>query len=68
MLTDASVCLEVLKIKTIIEIIERKNSGLEIIKDRVVISSDYLQWFNETICKLLDSINKYDAQQSATIG
>ena len=56
------------KIKTIIEIIERKNSGLEIIKDRVVISSDYLQWFNETICKLLDSINKYDAQQSATIG
>ena len=53
------------KVKTIIK---GRNSGLETIKDRIVISSDYLQWFNETICKLLDSMNKCDAQQSPTIG
>jgi len=50
------------KVKRIKRIIERKNSGLEIIKDRVVISSDYLQRFNESICKLLDIMNKFDAQ------
>jgi len=48
------------KVKTILK---GRNSGLETIKDRIVISSDYLQWFNETICKLLDSMNKCDAQQ-----
>lgn len=44
------------------KIIERKNSGLEIIKDRIVISSDYLQRFNESICKLLDIMIKCGAQ------
>ncbi len=39
-------------------IIERENSGLKIINDRVVVTSDYLQWFNENICKLLDIMNK----------
>jgi len=47
------------KVKTIIE---EENSGLKIVKDRVVISSDYLQWFNENICKLLDIMIKCDAQ------
>jgi len=34
----------------------------------IIDTEGYLQGFNETTCKPLDSINKCDAQQSATIG
>jgi len=36
------------------KIIKRKNSGLEIIRDCLIISEDYLQRFNKTISDLLD--------------
>ena len=47
------------RVKKVKEIIKKKNSGLGINKDRVVISGDYLQWFNKSICELFDIINKY---------
>lgn len=38
-------------------IVEKKGSKLEIVRDRVVISGEYLQMFNETITSLMDIIN-----------
>jgi len=48
------------KIKSVIE---SKNSGLEIMNDRVVISGMYLQRFNENISELFDIMNKKSGQQ-----
>ena len=48
------------KIRTIIE---KNNSGLEIAKDRVRISSEYLRCFNENISELMDIMIKRNAQQ-----
>ena len=40
------------------DIIAKKDSRLTIVKDRVVISGEYLQKFNENIANLMDIINK----------
>jgi len=37
-------------------IICQKKAGLKIVKDSIVITGLYLQWFNENICKLLDNM------------
>ena len=44
-------------------IIEKKNSGLEIVKDCIQISGEYLEYFNKNISEFMDIINKKDAQQ-----
>ncbi|MCX6238414.1 MAG: hypothetical protein NTY07_12800 [Bacteroidia bacterium] len=38
-------------------IVEKKGSKLEIVRDRIVISGEYLQMFNENITSLMDIIN-----------
>lgn len=43
-------------------IIKKKDSGLTIVKDRVVISSEYLQKINENISSLMGIINNSQAQ------
>jgi hypothetical protein len=48
------------KIKTIIE---KKKSGLEIVNDRIQISGEYLERFNQNISKLMDIMIKDNAQQ-----
>lgn len=54
-LLHANGCVSLLKrpqkIKTILE---KKKSGLEIVKDRIQISGDYLECFNENTSKLMD--------------
>jgi len=52
------------KQKELQKIIENKNSGLEIMNDRVVISGIYLQRFNENVSKLFDIMNKYSASNN----
>lgn len=47
------------KIRTISE---KKSSGLKIVKDRVEISSKYLQRFNENISNMMDIMIKQDEQ------
>ncbi len=47
----------------IITIIEKNNSGLEIVKDHVKISNEYLQLFNENISNMMDIMIKRNAQQ-----
>lgn len=49
------------KIKTIIE---KEKSGLEISKDRIQISGEYLECFNKNISELMDIMIKNNAQQS----
>jgi hypothetical protein len=44
-------------------IIERKKSGLEITKDRIQISGEYLECFNKNISELMDIMIKNNAQQ-----
>jgi len=44
-------------------IIERKKSGLEITKDRIQISGEYLECFNINISELMDIMIKNNAQQ-----
>jgi hypothetical protein len=48
------------KIETIIA---KKKSGLEIEKDRIQISGEYLECFNKNISGLMDIIMKNNAQQ-----
>lgn len=45
--------------------IKRERPGLEIIKDRVIISCDYLQRFNETIRDTLNKMQKNGVQHDA---
>lgn len=52
------------KIVQIERLIEKKNSELKIKNDCIEISSKYLQSFNENVVKILDIMNKENAQQS----
>lgn len=44
-------------------IIERKNTGLEIAKDRIRISGEYLECFNKNISELMDIMIKNNEQR-----
>ena len=52
------------KVKEVKNIIDKKDSRLTIVMDRVIISGEYLQKLNENIANLMDIINNSKIQSS----